>query len=112
MKEDGYTIIEILVSLTLLGILLMFTTNIFTLVTSRQLTDTKINAIEEAKIQLNKTVHQELYEDIDKKLDRNLHLVQKTFIQDSLIIIKLRIIKESNNKIIYEVKTIVPRERR
>jgi prepilin-type N-terminal cleavage/methylation domain-containing protein len=109
-NEDGYTIIEILVSLVLLSILILFTTNIFSLVTSRELRDSKYAAIELAKKEMHETTTTKRYENFTKEIEKKYILKQKIEIRDNLVYISISIYKRKSNKIIYELQAIRPIE--
>jgi prepilin-type N-terminal cleavage/methylation domain-containing protein len=109
-NEDGYTIIEILVSLVLLSILIMFTTDIFTLVTSRDLRDSKYTAIELAKTEMHKTTKTKRYENFKKEIEKKYILKQKIEKRDNLIYISISISKKQSARLIYELQAIRPSE--
>jgi len=110
LKEDGYTIVEILVSLVLLSILILFTTDIFTLVTSRDLRDSKFAAIELAKTQIHETHSSKRYENITKEIGKDFILKQIIKKHDNLFYITISIYKKKSNRLIYELQSIRPVE--
>jgi len=110
LNEDGYTIIEILVALVLLSILIVFTTDVFTLVTSKEFADTKFAAIELAQKELELTINQKKYSNYDKELNRKFRAIQNIIIKDRLVYITINIFNLRSNQNIYELKAIRPYE--
>jgi prepilin-type N-terminal cleavage/methylation domain-containing protein len=107
-NEDGYTIIEILVSLVLLSILILFTTNIFSLVTSRELRDSKYAAIELAKKEMHETTTTKRYENFTKEIEKKYILKQKIAKRENLIYISVSISKKQSGSLVYELQAIRP----
>ncbi len=111
LNEDGYTIVEILISLVLLSILILFTTNVFTLVSSRELRDNKFAAIEIAKKQMHITISSKKYEDSVKEIVKNYILKQKFDKHDDLVYLTISIYKKNSDRLIYELHAIQPFEK-
>jgi prepilin-type N-terminal cleavage/methylation domain-containing protein len=109
-EEKGYTIIEILVSLVLISILLLFTSNVFSLITSKALTDSKIEAIEAAKQVMNTTILLKEFE--NRSIESHKRFIINREIRNlaKTMVIKISIIDKKSTRTIYELQSIQPVE--
>lgn len=105
-NEDGYTIIEILVALVLVSILLMFTSNVFTLVTSKSLSNSKIQAIEIAKEWMHKTVTFKDFNTIEKEIAKKFVMKRSVTKNSKNLVIKITLIEKGSQRILYELQAL------
>lgn len=100
--ESGYTLIEMLVAISLLFILLFFTTRILGFISVNPQVKIKTYAIEKTRDQMNMILIHERYEALEQELKHNL--IMKQNIRDVQGLVKISItIQDINGKEIYRL---------
>ncbi len=104
-NEDGYTIIEMLVALSLLSILIYFSSGILGNLALNNRIGLKIRAIQECRNRIEKTLVFKDYRDFAEKIGKKLILKQKIDRDKGLIKIEVAVYLKKNNQMIYRLQT-------
>ncbi len=103
-NEDGYTIIEMLVALSLMSVLLYFSSGILGNLALNNQIGLKTQAIQEARNQLEKTLVFKDYREFEKTIDKKLVLKQIIERKEGLIKIEVEVYLKKNEQMIYRLQ--------
>ena len=102
-NEDGYTIIEMLVALSLLSLLLYFSAGILGNLALNNGMALKTQAINETKNQMEKSLLQKDFREFEKEIGKLLQLRQTITKHDELIEIQVEIYHRKTDQMLYRL---------
>lgn len=102
-NEEGYTIVEMLVALSLLSLLLYFSAGILGNLALNNSIAAKTQAVNEAKNQLEKTLVYKDFREFEKKIGNLLLLKQTVTKQDELLKIQIEIYHRKTKQMLYRL---------
>jgi prepilin-type N-terminal cleavage/methylation domain-containing protein len=111
-NDSGYTLVETLVALTLLLILLFFSTEILNVLSLNKNSALKLAAINAAKNRMEQTLLLHDYKDFEKEIAKNLELKQSIKKHDELILITISVYQKNPKRGLYQLKVYVPNEKK
>lgn len=111
-KDEGYTLVEMLVAITLLMILLFLSTRILGTLALNSQNDLKMLAIDEARNQMENTLLSNKFESFEKELPKGLLLKQTVEKKETLRLITIDIIYKKTLRKIYTLSAYAKPEKR
>lgn len=109
--DSGYTLVETLVALSLLLILLFFSTEILNVLSLNKNSALKLTAINAAKNRMEQTLLLHDYKDFEKEIAKNLELKQSIKKHDELILITISVYQKNPKRGLYHLKVYVPNDK-
>ena len=105
--EAGYTLVEILIALTMVLLLLFLVNDLLPVLLLKAVDHLKLQAITEARNQMEETFLLRDFSDYTKELPKNLILRRKVKDRGNLILITITVSAKDNNIPIYRLKSYV-----
>lgn len=109
-KDEGYTLIEMLVALTLLLILLFMTTQVLGFFTVNKQSDVYLDAVLLARNQMEKVLLLHDYNNLEKELKGKLVLKQNIEQKDRLLLISIGIYNKKSRRLLYQLQSYAENE--
>jgi type II secretory pathway pseudopilin PulG len=104
-NEQGYTLVETLIALTLVLLFLFLVNDLLPVFLLKTGDNLKLQAITEARNQMEETMLLQNFSDINKELPKGLLLKQSAEARNKLILITITISSKNNNTILYTLKS-------
>ena len=111
-QDDGYTLVEMLVALTLLMILLFLSTKILGSLALNSQNDLKMLAIDAAHNQMENALLSNQFDSFEKELTKGLLLKQTVEKKETLRLITIEIIYKKSQRKIYSLSAYAKPEKR
>ncbi len=102
-QDDGYSIIETLVALTLIGLLLIMVHQVMPVVSVNNYSKIKLNAISHAKSEMTFVLATKDFISAEKDINAKLKLIREVKCQEDYTKIHIKIVSKKTNKIIYQL---------
>ena len=103
--NDGYSLVEMLIALTLLALFLFLVNDILPFLSSNSNNYLKLKAINAAKNQMENTLIFLDFNDFTKELDRQLLLKQTIEEENNLTLISITVSHKRSNRVLYKLNS-------